>query len=54
MSQDAVNYDEVISLFTTAGFRLVSIDTNVKKYTFPDLASVLSTYTTESLRLEFS
>ncbi|CAI6361977.1 unnamed protein product [Macrosiphum euphorbiae] len=36
--------DEIKDIFTKAGFRIINIESSVKKYTFPDFSSLLSTF----------
>jgi len=44
MSHTFYSQDEVKSIFIEAGFRIISIESNLKKYTFPDFSSLLSNY----------
>lgn len=44
MSHDLYSRDEMKEIFIKAGFRIINLETNVKKYTFPDFSSLLSNY----------
>lgn len=44
MSQVKYTQDEVREMFMKAGFRIINIESNVKKYTFPNFSSLLSNY----------
>lgn len=41
-SQNSYSQDEVKAIFMQVGFRIISIESSVKKYTFPDFSSLLS------------
>jgi len=45
MSQNKVySQDEIRDIFTKTGFRIISLESSVKKYEFPDFSSLLSNY----------
>jgi len=44
MSQNVYSQDEIRGIFTKAGFRIINLESSVKKYTFPDFSSLLSNY----------
>jgi len=44
MSQNVYSPDEIKDIFTKAGFRIINLESSVKKYTFPDFSSLLSNY----------
>jgi len=49
-----INYspDEVKTMFVEAGFRIISIDSNSRKFTYPDLSSFLNAMNTVDSALE--
>nr|AHW46050.1 juvenile hormone acid methyltransferase [Aphis gossypii] len=42
ISHDLYSQDEMREIFIKAGFRIINLETNVKKYTFPDFSSLLN------------
>ncbi|KAL4098909.1 hypothetical protein QTP88_023425 [Uroleucon formosanum] len=42
ISQNTYSRDEMRDIFTKAGFRIINLESSVKKYTFPDFSSLLS------------
>ncbi|XP_060865766.1 LOW QUALITY PROTEIN: juvenile hormone acid O-methyltransferase-like [Metopolophium dirhodum] len=42
MSQNVYSQDEIRDIFTKAGFRIINLESSIKKYTFPDFPSLLS------------
>ncbi|XP_025206653.1 juvenile hormone acid O-methyltransferase-like [Melanaphis sacchari] len=44
MSNDLYSQDEVREMFINAGFRIINLESKVKKYTFSDLSSLLDTF----------
>lgn len=44
MSHNFYSQEEVKDIFIAAGFQIISIESSVQKYTFPDFSSLLSNY----------
>jgi len=44
MSYDLYSQDEIREIFIKAGFRIINLESSIKKYTFPDFSSLLSNY----------
>ncbi|XP_026819791.1 juvenile hormone acid O-methyltransferase-like [Rhopalosiphum maidis] len=43
ISQDSYSQDELKEMLIKAGFRIINLESTVKKYTFPDFSSLLNT-----------
>jgi len=44
MSQDSYSRDELRGMFIEAGFRVINVESRVKKYTYLNFSSLLSNY----------
>lgn len=43
-AQDSFSQDELREMFVNAGFRIINMESSVKKYAYPDISSFLGNY----------